>query len=57
MTRWRDRYLAVGVAGVGVIGAGRGRKPEIARATIDAIVYHTLHLVPDDGTVVDADHG
>jgi transposase len=50
VTRWRDRYLAVGVGGVGVIGAGRGRKPEIPQSTIDAIVHDTLHSVPDDGT-------
>ena len=31
-----------GVAGVGVIAAGRGRKPEIPQATIEAIVHDTL---------------
>lgn len=36
---------------MGVIASGRGRKPEIAQATIEAIVYDTLHDVPDDGSV------
>jgi transposase len=47
---WRDRFLEVGVDGVGVIGPGRGRKPEIPAATIEAIVNDTLHTVPDDGS-------
>ncbi len=48
---WRDRFLEAGVAGVGVIAPGRGRKPVIATATIEAIVNDTLHTVPDDGSV------
>lgn len=48
---WRDRFLEAGVAGVGVIAPGRGRKPEIPAATIEAIVNDTLHTVPDDGSV------
>jgi len=47
---WRDRFLEVGVDGVGVIAPGRGRKPEIPAATIEAIVNDTLHTVPDDGS-------
>lgn len=50
VARWRDRYLAEGVRSVGVIAPGRGRKPEIGQATIDAIVNDTLHAVPDDGS-------
>ncbi len=50
MSRWRDRYLAGGVAAVGVIARGRGRKPEIAAETVEAIVSDTLHTVPDDGS-------
>ena len=50
VTRWRDRYLVDGVDGVGVIASGRGRKPEIPQATIDAIVHDTLHAIPDDGS-------
>ena len=48
---WRDRFIEAGVGGVGVIASGRGRKPEIAPATIEAIVHDTLHTVPDDGSV------
>lgn len=48
---WRDRFLETGVDGIGVIAPGRGRKPEIGSATIEAIVHDTLHTVPDDGSV------
>lgn len=47
---WRDRFIEAGVAGVGVIAPGRGRKPEIEPATVEAIVHDTLHTVPDDGS-------
>src|SRR6056297_241114 len=47
---WRDRFIEAGVAGVGVIAPGRGRKPEIPVATVEAIVDDTLHTVPDDGS-------
>jgi len=47
---WRDRFVEAGVDGVGVIAPGRGRKPEIGAATIEAIVHDTLHTVPDDGS-------
>lgn len=43
---WRDRFIEVGIAGVGVIAPGRGRKPEIPAATVEAIVQDTLHTVP-----------
>src|SRR5919108_4637911 len=46
--RWRAKFEAGGVDAVGTIGPGRGRKPEIDQATIDAIVSDTLHTVPDD---------
>jgi transposase len=48
--RWRARFDAEGIDGVGAIAAGRGRKPVIDQATIDAIVDDTLHTVPDDGS-------
>lgn len=51
VTRWRDRFVATGVAGIGVIAPGRGRKPGIPPATVEAIVNDTLHTVPDDGGV------
>ena len=48
VTEWRDVFLANGVNGLGVIAAGRGRKPVIARSVIEAIVTHTLLTLPDD---------
>ena len=45
---WRRKFEAGGVDAVGTIAPGRGRKPEIDQATIDAIVADTLHTVPDD---------
>lgn len=48
--RWRAKFEAGGVDAVGTIAPGRGRKPEIAQATIDEIVNDTLHTVPDDGS-------
>lgn len=47
---WRDRFIEAGIAGVGVIAPGRGRKPEISAVTVEAIVHDTLHTVPDDGS-------
>src|SRR5438046_878587 len=46
--RWRVKFEAGGVEAVGSIAPGRGRKPEIPQATIDAIVDDTLHTIPDD---------
>ena len=46
--RWRVKFETGGVDAVGSISPGRGRKPEIAQATIDAIVDDTLHSIPDD---------
>jgi transposase len=46
--RWRAKFEAGGVEAVGSIAPGRGRKPLIPQATIDAIVNDTLHTVPDD---------
>jgi transposase len=50
VSRWRDRFQRDGVVGIGVIAVGRGRKPEIPAATIEAIVQATLHTVPEDGS-------
>lgn len=47
---WRDRFVEAGVAGVGVIAPGRGRKPVIPAATVEAIVHDTLHTIPEDGS-------
>ena len=51
VTAWRDRFIEAGLAGVGVIAPGRGRKREIPVATVEAIVHDTLHTVPEDGSV------
>ena len=48
---WRDRFLESGPAGVGVVAPGRGRKPVISEAVVEAIVADTLHSVPEDGSV------
>jgi transposase len=48
--RWRRKFEEGRVAAVGAIAPGRGRKPEIDPAVIDAIVHDTLHTVPDDGS-------
>lgn len=47
---WRRKFEAGGVAAVGTIAPGRGRKPEIPQAVVDGIVHDTLHTVPDDGS-------
>jgi transposase len=46
--RWRAKFEAGGIEAVGSIAPGRGRKPEIPKETIDAIVDDTLQLIPDD---------
>lgn len=48
--RWRRRFEELGVVGVGRIAVGRGRKPKVAPAAVEAIVADTLHTVPDDGS-------
>jgi transposase len=46
--RWRARFAERGIAGVGTIAPGRGRKPGIPPDVIEAIVHDTLHERPDD---------
>ena len=48
VTDWRNLFLAKGIAGLGVIAPGRGRKPLISQEVIEAIVTDTLKTVPDD---------
>ena len=50
VTRWRDRFLGDGPAGIGVIRPGRGRKAMIAEEIVEAVVSDTLTTVPDDGS-------
>jgi hypothetical protein len=47
--RWRRRFADVGVAGVGVIAPGRGRRPLVPGEVVAAIVRDTLHALPADG--------
>lgn len=48
--RWRTRFTENGVAGIGEIAPGRGRKPSVPDAVIEAIVHDTLHTLPSDGS-------
>ncbi|MFN2506923.1 MAG: IS630 family transposase, partial [Acidimicrobiales bacterium] len=46
--RWRKRFVDQGVAGVGVIAKGRGRKPWLPDGTVAEVVRVTLEETPDD---------
>ncbi len=48
---WRRKFEDGGVAAVGTIAPGRGRKPEIGDEVIEANVDDTLHSVLDDGSM------
>src|ERR1700722_3422630 len=41
---WRRRFEAEGIAGVGVIAKGRGRRSWVAVDVEDAVVHDTLHV-------------
>jgi len=45
---WRASWATRGVAGVGAIAKGRGRKPWLAEGTVAEVVRVTLTEVPDD---------
>ena len=47
--RWRARFAQEGVAGVGVIAKGRGRRPGLPEGTVAEIVRVTCQDRPDDG--------
>jgi transposase/transposase-like protein len=47
---WRRRFEVEGVAGVGRIAQGRGRRSWVAQGVEDAVVNDTLHVCPDDGS-------
>ena len=47
---WRDRFLESGPEGVGAVAPGRGRKPGVSGAVVEAIVADTLHSAPEDGS-------
>jgi transposase len=46
--RWRKRFAEKGVAGVGVIAKGRGRKAWLPEGTVAEVVRVTLEETPDD---------
>jgi transposase len=48
--RWRRRFEAQGLGGVGAIAPGRGRKPSLPEGTVAEIVRVTLEERPDDGS-------
>jgi transposase len=47
---WRRRFETEGVAGVGRIARGRGRRSWVAEDVEEAVVNDTLHVRPDDGS-------
>ena len=47
---WRDRFVVDGVARLGEVRAGRGRKAVIPQSKIDEIVYLTKHSKPEGET-------
>ncbi len=48
--QWRKRYEAEGVDALTRMKPGRGRKPEISRAKVEAIIHDTLHTKPEGAT-------
>ena len=47
---WRTRFAEEGLAKLGKVRAGRGRKPGIAQETIEEIVRLTQHSKPEGQT-------
>ena len=43
---WRERFAQAGLADLGVVRAGRGRKPSIPTHQVEAIVHAALHEKP-----------
>jgi transposase len=48
--RWRSRFSVEGVAGVGKIAKGRGRKPGLPPGTIEEVLRLTHKELPADGS-------
>lgn len=48
--RWRRRFGEKGVAGVGVIAKGRGRKSWLSEGTVAEVLRVTLEETPDDNS-------
>ena len=47
---WRSQFAERGLADMGKVAAGRGRRPSIPQATIERIVELTLHGKPEGAT-------
>ncbi|TVT16879.1 IS630 family transposase [Amycolatopsis acidiphila] len=47
--RWRSRFAEAGVAGVGRIAQGRGRKPSLPAGTVEEVLHATAHDSPPGG--------
>src|SRR6202008_3686332 len=50
VSRWQERYLAKGIAGLRRDGPRPGRKPPLSATTIQQVVQKTLHETPSAGT-------
>jgi transposase len=48
--RWRSRFSAEGIAGVGKIAKGRGRKPSLPAGTVEEVLRLTHEELPADGS-------
>jgi transposase len=48
--RWRSRFAEQGVAGVGKIAKGRGRKPSLPAGTVEEVLRLTREERPADGS-------
>jgi transposase len=48
--RWRSRFISEGIAGVGRIAIGRGRKPSLAPGTVAEVLRLTHRELPADGS-------
>lgn len=49
VVNWRRRFAEDALKGIGVVRAGRGRKPSIPAEKVAAIVHATLHEKPPGG--------
>jgi transposase len=47
--RWRSRFVERGIAGVGAIAKGRGRKPGLPHGMVAEVVRITCQEKPGDG--------
>lgn len=47
--RWRSRFIAEGIAGVGKIAKGRGRRPSLPAGTVAEVLRLTYRALPADG--------